>query len=158
MMTIPPEDEPTQRLPREPVVGEPVAREAVVSAEYAELRDRLRSLRTGLALLGVLAAAALAVGVVALLQADDNEGDSNGASQQQVSALEKRVDKLESRSDNTASDASISDVRDSIESLDSSVDELKNSAVQSSDLEPLQQDITELQQQVQDLEQQQTTP
>jgi hypothetical protein len=80
-VSLPPDpDEPTRRLPpTEP--AQPIReREVVTSHELEpawvqEVLDRLRSLRTAVALLGVVAVAALALALWALLMQEE-EGDA----------------------------------------------------------------------------------
>src|SRR5688500_16071991 len=107
-MSQPPDpDEPTRRLPAvEP--AEPVReREVVTTTEpdpaWQEILGRLRSLRGWLALVGVLATAALGVGLWALLSQEEEGDAQQGASQQRVQTLEDRVDKLESETEDAAS-------------------------------------------------------
>ena len=61
-----------------------------------EVRDRLRSLKTTVVLLAVLAVVALGVAIWALLSSQDS-GETQGASASRVSALEDQVDELERR-------------------------------------------------------------
>jgi polyhydroxyalkanoate synthesis regulator phasin len=93
MTTDPPPDRPTERLrPTQPIV-----REGVVATHdpllLERLEDSLRSLRTAVALAGLLGALALGVAIYALTQADD-EGDGRGASRERVARLDDRVDRL----------------------------------------------------------------
>ena len=61
------------------------------------LEDAVRSLRTGLMVVGVIAVAALGVGIYALMQADDDAtgGSRSGlASDSRVSQLDDRIDRI----------------------------------------------------------------
>ena len=100
-----PED-PTRRLapeppppPRHPYPHErAVVEEEVVTGpdRLDMLMDDLRSLRTALILTGLLALAALGVGLWALLTNDDDEGTRDGL-RARVSQLDERVEELEQR-------------------------------------------------------------
>ena len=160
-MAQPPDDQPTERIPprtpREPV--EPVVHERVEPVGptwHDEFAARLRNLQTAVALLTVLSLAALAVGIFALLENDDENGSNRtGASAARVASLSERVDRLESRSGNTASDNSVSGLSDSVDRLESRLDDLSD--VDQS-VESVQQDLTEIRERVDQLEQQQETP
>ena len=110
-------DEPTRRLPpTEP--AQPIAeREVVTSRELEpawlqEVLDRLRSLRTAVGLLGVVAVAALGVALWALLTQEEESDARRGASSERVRDLENRVDDLESRLTDAASGDSVDRLRD----------------------------------------------
>ena len=112
-MSIPPPNdptEPTRPLPpaqppraveRERVVEQVVEPEFDPRFALAKLDDSVRSLRTGLVLLGLLSVAALALAFYALLQAEDDErvvrNGNGGQSQAEVERLESRVERLEER-------------------------------------------------------------
>ena len=89
------------------------------------MRDRIRSLRTAVALLGLLALAALAVAGYALLTQEEEVDAKRGASNQRVSALDDRVDKLESDVDDAPSKGSVSGVRSDQKALSERVDKLE---------------------------------
>jgi uncharacterized coiled-coil protein SlyX len=87
-------DDPTRRL-----APAPAHRHASVYVETTdealwrqEVRDRLRSQATAIALVGVLAVAGLAVGLWAVLS---GTADDDGASSARVQRLEQRVDRVE---------------------------------------------------------------
>ena len=165
-------DEPTRRLP--PVQpAEPLPEREVVTTEVdpawtQEILDRLRSLRTAVALLGVLSLAALGVGLWALLTQEE-EGDARrGASQERVRELENRVEALESETEDAASQDAIERLRDQQGQLDERVsaveDQSDGAAVEdvqadvrelSDGLEQVGQSIEQLEQRVDDVEQQQ---
>src|SRR4051795_13475969 len=92
-------DDPTRRLRATEPVAYPDADELLFREQ---VRDRLRSLTTSVALLAVLAVAALGVAIWALLSNQDSGGTS-GASVSRVAALEDRVDALAAKVDNAAS-------------------------------------------------------
>lgn len=154
------QDPPTRRLPAQPP-GDP-ARTGVRETEYvsgptpaeAELRDRLRSLRTALALVGVLAAAALGVALWTLLS-EDEEGDGRGASPQRVNRLQDRVATLEERVGDRATKSSVSDLRADVDALESDVEEASAGGEATEEtqaaVETLQGDVEALEQQVADL-------
>jgi hypothetical protein len=106
-----PPDEPTRPIPP----ARPIATErAVVRTEpeerlWAEVLDRLGSLRAGLVVVAVIALAALGVALWALL---DNDADREDASRLRVERLADRVDRLESRVAETASEGGLAAIRD----------------------------------------------
>ena len=171
-MSTPP-DEPTRRLPpADPSLppGPPRVREREVYAEddgswLEELRDQLRSLRTAVLLLGVLAVAALGVAAWALLSENDDENAGQtpqGASKARVSDLEERVDDLETRTSNAPSKSDLDDLETEQKSLANRVAKLESASGQQSDdaasqdsVDQIQQDIQTLDQRVDDVEQQQ---
>jgi polyhydroxyalkanoate synthesis regulator phasin len=104
-MSLPPE-EPTR--PLRPVGGgpplEPVQREAVVREDavfFAEVMDRLRSLRTWVTVATVLSLLALGLAAWAYIKADEdrNGNRGNGVRAGEVEALKDRVKQLESQPD-----------------------------------------------------------
>ena len=122
------------------------------SAWRALVQDRLRSLTRWLVAIGVLAVAALGVGLWALLSDEDGDRRTRAAA---VRALEDRVDELESEVQRAPSRVVVS-VRDEQEALEQRVDALEegtNDAV-----EDVRQDVEELQARVEELEQQQQRP
>jgi DNA repair exonuclease SbcCD ATPase subunit len=171
-MSTPP-DEPTRRLPPSdpslPPAGPPRVREREVYAEddgtwLEELRDQVRSLRTAVVLLGILAVAALGVAAWALLSDNDDETAGQtpqGASRARVSDLEERVDDLESRTRNAPSNSDLDDLEAEQKSLANRVAKLESASGQQSDaasqdsVDQIQQDVQALDQRVDDVEQQQ---
>ena len=153
---------PTRRIDPEPVPrpGPQPEREPLVDDRYApheEVLDRLRSLRTALALVALLSLAALGVGIWALLE-DRNDRDQRGASPARVGQLEDRADQLEQEVGERASDQSVEELRsqqrelaDQVETLgeDTSGEELTQA------VEELRQDVAELEQRVEEVEAQQ---
>ena len=158
------DQDPTRRLsPQQPAAP---ARTGV-QTEYAsgpapaeaDLRDRLRSLQTALAFVGVLAAAALGVALWTLLS-EDEEGSGRGASPERVSRLQERVGSLEARVDARATKTSVSDLRSDVDNLRSDLDEAAAGAEGGEEtqqaVETLQGDVEALEQQIADLAQQDT--
>lgn len=156
------QDPPTRRIPAQQP-GDPVR--TGVQTEYvsgptpaeADLRDRLRSLQTALAFVGVLAAAALGVALWTLLS-EDEEGDGRGASPQRVNRLQDRVATLEERVDARATKTTVSDLRADVDGLKADVDEAAGAAEGGDDaqqaVKTLQGDVEALEQQVADLAEQ----
>jgi cell division protein FtsL len=151
-VSLPPDpDEPTRRLPpTEP--AQPIReREVVTSHELEpawvqEVLDRLRSLRTAVALVGVVAVAALGLALWALLMQEE-EGDARrGASAERVRDLEDRVDDLESQVRDAASDEAVDRLRDGQERLGERLRAVEDQAGGPSEgaIEDLQQDVTQL--------------
>ena len=90
------------------------------------MRDELRSLRLGLALVGVLAAAAIGVALWALLDAQADEQRRAGASAAQVRALERRVDALRADVARAPSSSEVAELRAGQQSLAEMVKTLAN--------------------------------
>ena len=127
----PPEDppeEPTRPLP--PATPPParvgVERELAAPVEdpYRTelLLDQLRSFRTALAIVGVIAVAALAVAVYAVLTKDEVSDAGAGASSQQVADLADRVDALEADVKTRATKNQVSQLSDDVKALSDDVD------------------------------------
>lgn len=141
MSTPPPNDptEPTRPLPpyggeRERVVDRVMEPEFDPRPALMALDDSVRSLRTAVVLLGILAVGALALAFYALLQAEDG-GDratrGDGPTEAQFDRLQDRVDQLEERE---APDAE-------------SVEQALDGKADQQDVEELQQTVTDLQEQ-----------
>ena len=101
--TPPPPDRPTEPLrpirPEPPVVEERYVAPAGVdtTSMLLALEDAVGALRTWLAVVGLVAAAALGVAIYALTQDDDDttRGSRSGlASDERVSRLDDRIDRL----------------------------------------------------------------
>jgi hypothetical protein len=136
---VSPEEPPTRRIPpRDPQSPQPSQTPGgpppggVRETEYVteggpgpeeELRDRVRSLQTALAVVGVLAAAALGVALWSLLGDDDEGGDGRGASTQRVSRLQDRVERLEDRVDERATKNDVSSVEEDLAELRGEVEQ-----------------------------------
>ena len=150
---------PTRRLdPQQPGTH---VRETEYAAgptpQETELRDKLRSLQTALALVGVLAAAALGVALWTLLS-EDEEGDGRGASPQRVDRLQDRVEKLEDRVGDRATKSSVDSLRDDLEAVQedaaAAAEPDESGAEAQAAVEELQGEVEALEQQVADLAQQ----
>jgi len=139
---------PTRRL-------DPERASTIRETEYVEgptreeLLDRLRSLRTALAIVGVLAIAALGVALYSLLSEDDDGDTRQGASPARVSALEDQVDELDNRVDDRATKNSVDELRADQQDLEEQVKQ----AGSSDDSEQLQQSVDQLNDDIQALEQ-----
>ena len=149
---------PTRRIPPQQPVPPP-PHERVRETEYVvedpnlrdrELHDRIKTLQTALALVGVLAAAALGVALWTLL-AEDEEGDGRGASQQRVSRLDDRVERLEDRVDERATENEVSELREDVEQLQGDVEEAGSQDDATAEVDAVREDVAELEQQVDDL-------
>lgn len=130
----PPPDEPTRPLtPAQPIPE----RERVHEREYVAaaddprldlLLDRVRSLRTAVALLGLVSLAALALGAYLLLTKEE-EGDTRaGASRGSVASLEDRVDDLESDLRSRATKDDLDQVSEDQEALSDRIDDVAKRA------------------------------
>jgi len=142
-------DDPTRRPPAtEPAV--------VTQADELlfrdEVRDRLRSLTTAVALLAVLAVAALGVAIWAVLSSQDDDGTS-GASVSRVRALEDQVDQLAAGVDSAAQRDDLQRLNRRQQELAGKVNALDEQVARATTrLEPLPQDVERLQQDVEALE------
>jgi hypothetical protein len=106
----PPED-PTRPIPPPgPIATErTVVRTEPEETLWAEVLDRLGSLRAWVVIVAVIALAALGVALWALL---DNDADREDASRVRVERLADRVDRLESQVARTASEGGLAAIRD----------------------------------------------
>jgi hypothetical protein len=164
-MATPP-DRPLDPVPpRRPVVREGVA-PAVDPVWAADLDDRVRSLRTMLALVSVLALAGFALAGWAILRDDDTEA---GPSQSRVSRIDEKVDRLEQRMGGTAQADKTEEVQadvagkadaDDVATLQRQVRELRSSVTAAADDAPAAAggagpgDVTALDARVDELEEQ----
>ena len=115
-MSLPPEDRPTEPLrPRQAVASERVvAHEPAVDAGWAaRIEDSLRSVKSMLAVVGVIALAALGLALYELLKDDDS--GNGGASRERVAQLDARVDRLEKKAGGTSEESDVADVRGGLE-------------------------------------------
>jgi predicted RNase H-like nuclease (RuvC/YqgF family) len=92
------------------------------------LLDQLRSLRTALAIVGVIAVAALGVALYTVLTKEEESDTGAGASQQQVAKLAGRVDALEADVKNLATKDDVNQIADDVKALDNRVDEVAKQA------------------------------
>jgi hypothetical protein len=107
-----PPEEPTRPLaPARPVATErTVVRTEAEEKLWADVLDRLGSLRTGLVVVGVIALAALGVALWALLD-DVGNPDREDTSRVRVERLADRVDRLESEVGEAASKGGVAAIR-----------------------------------------------
>jgi septal ring factor EnvC (AmiA/AmiB activator) len=128
-----------------------------------ELLDRLRSTRTAVVLLGLVAITALGVALWTLLNQD--AGNSRrGASVTRVRNLEDRVDRQQREIDRAPSEDDLSEISDDVDALDRRIAKLeaKQSGGASDqalkdvqdEVQQLSDAVRDLDQRVQDLEQQ----
>jgi DNA repair exonuclease SbcCD ATPase subunit len=145
-------DEPTRRLPparpAEPIREREVVTTVEPEPEWVQhILDRLRSLRTAVALLGLVAVAALGVALWSLLSQEE-EGDARrGASQERVRELENRVEELESESGDAPSRAALQRQGDQVDELEQRLADIEaeaGSGASSGAVEGLQEDVTQL--------------
>jgi hypothetical protein len=154
---------PTRRIPPQAPEREVVRTTEPVVDDVAwrqELLDRIGALRTGLVLVGLLAAAALGLTIYHMLTDEDQSGNdgTRGASSTRVTQLENRVDDLESEVDDRATKSSVSELRADQEELAQQVEEAGQAAdggADAADVEALQQDVQTLEQRIEELEQSQ---
>jgi uncharacterized protein HemX len=142
-------DDPTRRLrPAEPVAYGDT--EELLFRE--DVRDRLRSLKTAVVLLAVLAVVALGIAIWALLSSQDTS-DTQGASASRVSALEDQVNDLEADVKNSASKNDLQQLSKREQELAAKVDDLDQQSTQTADdLATVSKDVQTLQQDVEDLQ------
>jgi hypothetical protein len=154
---LPPE-EPTRRFPpARPVATErAVVRTVPEETLWAEVLDRLGSVRTGLVVVAVVALAALGVALWALLD-DGGERDRADASRVRVERLADRVDRLESQVGEAASEGGVAAIRDRQEALQRRLQGLEATVAESraaaADLEELATSVETLGDSVDALEQ-----
>ena len=154
-MAGPPPEDPTRRLT--PATPPPVTPSELAYVEgdpvtsRAALLDDLRSLKRWLALVGLIALAALGVGLYTLLSSDE-DGDGRGASRATVRALDDRVDELENEVRDRATKSSVSELREDQQALGDRVDEVSRQAGQGADEESVQDTVDELSRQIETLE------
>ena len=160
-------DDPTRRLPP---ADPPAVREREVVEEdpgwRAHLDDQLSTIRGLLLGIGLIALAALAIGVYLLATEDDDDDDTRaGASRNQVRLLEDRLDKLGSQVDDRAGKGALNQLEGSQSQLTERLDALEEETAQSDDagdigqleqaVEDLSGDIQELSERVDEVEQEQ---
>lgn len=158
-----PEDRPTEPLrPRQPVAAEPVAAREVAAVDpgwMARIEDQIRSLKSMMALVGVLALAALGLALYDLLR-DDDGGDREGASRERVAQIDERVDRLEGRAGGAPKESDVTRVQEGlegkaeqsdVEDLGAQIEELR-AAVEAGDSDDsTTQDLATLSEQVEQL-------
>ena len=171
--TPPPPDRPTQPLrpirPEPPVVEERYVAPAGVdtTSMLLALEDAVGALRTWLAVVGLVAVAALGIGIYALMQDDDDStrGSRSGlASDERVSRLDDRVDRLSRqlqtlRAGNSGGD-STAELGDRLDELEDTVQTLgeRNAPDATQAIEDLSGRIDDLRSDVDALQQDAGTP
>ena len=141
--------------PQQPPPGPPLSEREIARAEAEELawrelvRDQLRSLRTGMMVLGALALVALGIALWALLGDDSGSERRGGASSARVVALERQVEQIRSDIERTPSSAAIASLRARQQALEKQIVTLA---------ETVQQQDMQIQQRLDDLERQAAAP
>ncbi|HZB05104.1 MAG TPA: hypothetical protein VE449_00835 [Thermoleophilaceae bacterium] len=129
-----PPEEPTRPLPpTTPAPAGPVYEREVAAPVEDPYRteillDRLRSLRTALAMVGVIAIAALAVAVYTVLTMEEESDAGGGASRQQVADLDDRVDALEAEVEAAATKDDVNQLTGDVQALSDRVDQVAQQA------------------------------
>jgi outer membrane murein-binding lipoprotein Lpp len=153
-----PPEEPTRRIPpARPIATErEVVRTAPEETLWAEVLDRLSSVRAGLVVVTVLALAALGVALWAVLE-DPGDQDRQGASPVRVERLADRVDRLESQVGEAASEGGVAAIRDEQRAVQRRVQAVEATVAQSrtakQDLENMAADVHALEASVEALDQ-----
>lgn len=160
-MSLPPEDRPTEPLrPRAPAAEPAVARDVVDAGWAARFEDQLRSLKSMMALIGVLALTALGLALYDLLAGDEDGGD-RGASRDRVAQIDQRVDRLENKAGGASEESDVAKVREGldgkaeqadVEQLGSDVEELRAAVEAAGSDDSTAQDVAELDERVAQLE------
>ncbi len=153
-------DPPTRRIPpeqvppRPPVAGQPYEVDPLLE-ERQELRDRIKTLQTALALVGLLALIGLGLALYGVLSPDEEERgrDRTGASPARVENLRERVNELENRIDDRATKNSVQELAAQQEELESSVEQLGEQAQDDGGADDAAQAVEDVQSDVQSLEQ-----
>jgi hypothetical protein len=154
---LPPEGPKRRFPPARPIATEhAVVRTVPEETLWAEVLDRLGSVRAGLVVVAVIALAALGVALWALLD-DAGDPDRQDASRVRVERLADRVDRLESQVGEAASEGGVAAIRDGqralqrrVQALEAPVEESRAAA---EDLEEIAASIEALQDGVEGLEQ-----
>jgi polyhydroxyalkanoate synthesis regulator phasin len=126
------DDPEPRRHPAVPLAGErELARAEADELAWRELlHDQLRSLRTGLILLGVLAVAALGLGLWALLTAESVDQSRVAVQASRVRELERRVDAIQRTAARAPSAGDIAALSAQQRTLAQSVSQLERTSAQ----------------------------
>jgi methyl-accepting chemotaxis protein len=129
----PPEEPPRPLPPTTPAPVGPVYERAVAAPLEDPYRteillDQVRSLRTALAIVGVIALAALAGAVYTVLTMEEESDAGGGASRQQVANLDDRVDAMEADVKDRATKDDVNQITDDVQALSDRVDQVANQA------------------------------
>jgi DNA repair exonuclease SbcCD ATPase subunit len=155
-VALPPDpDEPTRRLPPTPPPGT-YEREVAVTARddlvwREEVLDRLRSVRSAVVLVGIVAVAALGVALWALLTQEEESDARRGASVERVRDLEQRVEQLEQDVERASPRDAVSQLSENVESLDERLGAVEDRVEQQGDGAASAQAVEDLQGDVQQL-------
>ncbi len=162
MSTTPPPDRPTEPLrptrPPPPIDARPVAPAIDPNAILLRLEDAVRSLRSGLVIVGVIAFAALALAAYALMSDDTGAARGGGASDASVSRLDDRVDRLSRQLQDVRSGQDDKALAKQVDGLERTVKTLADRPDPSTAVQELTQRIETLEGDVEELKQSQTTP
>lgn len=164
MSTTPPPDRPTEPLRparRAPVVQERVVEPAIdPNIVLLRLEDEVRSLRSGLMIVGVIAVAALALALWALLSDDTATTRGGQASDASVAQLDDRVDRLSRQVQNLRA-GGVTALDERVDSLERTVNRLASRPAPEDPTEEIQQlteRVDELSRDVDELKQSQAAP
>lgn len=126
------DDPQTRRHPAVPLAGErePARADADELAWRELVHDQLRSLRTGLILLGVLAVAALGLGLWALLTAQSVDQSRVAVQAARVHELERRVDAIQTTVARAPTAADVAALREQQRTLGQSVSQAEKTSAQ----------------------------
>ncbi len=123
----PPPEEPTRPLrPAEPVYEREVI--APVDDGYDALLDRIRSLRSALTIVGIIAVLALAAAAYSILTKEEESDTRAGASRERVARLADRVDQLESSVGDVVSKSDVSKLATDQQALSDRLDDVEAQA------------------------------
>lgn len=141
-MAVDPPDRPTRPLtPRPPASRERIAGAPVADAALIDwLHDSVRSLRTALALVGLLAVTALGVAIYALLAADDSGAGGSTGNSGRIGELDDRVDRLSRQLQDVRAKGSGGADADEVKALKERLDDTASA----SDLKSLGDTVTQL--------------
>jgi hypothetical protein len=162
----PPEEPTSPTPPARPIATErTVVRTEPEETLWAEVFDRLGSVRTGLFVVGVVALAALGIALWALLD-DVGDPDRQDASRVRVERLADRVERLEGQVGEAASEGGVAAIRDRqralqrrVQALEATIEESRAAAQDVEEVAgafgALQDSVEALEQRVEAVEQQQ---
>lgn len=143
------------------MVAEPAVAPAAAAVDpgwMARVEDQIRSLKSMMALIGVLALAALGVALYDLLT--DDEGDGRGASRDRVAQLGDRVDRLEGRAGGASEESDVTRLQkglaakaeqSDVEDLGNQVGELRGAVEAGGSDDSVAQDLATLSERVDQL-------
>ena len=109
------------------------------------IHDQLRSLRTGMVLLGVLAVAALGIALWGLLTAQAERNDPQAVSVARARSLERRIDRLEAGVERLPSAAEVARIQGRLQELQAATSQAQQAST------ALEVRVRELEQRVDEL-------